>query len=544
MDHPTQPVPVQTINLTSVQSALMHLHEITDAGDGQQANAFMRAIINNLWTSIGFAPNPILSARYPTKLVGQHLLCWIKEFLTYNMNPNWFGWMTPFMCTEYTRICDINNYRKMQAFEWVYEAEAGELGPEGVYSAVLMPVLKVTSNGSIVSNWEVCPNGGMADKWESDNEGEEEGVSAADLQTAQVASRVVAGACLVGDCNDLHVVAGSLCQADLPQHVVEPSSSGIGDCHQIQKRKPHWGLVRKKIVAGLVFKAGLRHLGICCNGEPVRRNVARSEESILLSREVADDDVGMFQEHFEESSRWKYRNFSSDTCEGIDKTARLSKVTGMDASILQRQRTTIFRQIHPFIRQFCHPSIRENAVCSPSFRRDLSNLVGKFWLATSDPMSSDVDTGPSDEDGHDDKDMGYGVGMDGMDVDAPVPEGEPSRDKIGEEWRVASETRADSAGTQAAATLAGLVAYGASSDDGSGEEEEGEEEKAKANEEEVEVKKNAATGGEDERTSDTDDEREEEEEEEDVDQLNSGEEEDSAPKTKGDVLLFTPHAHC
>ncbi len=49
-----------------------------------------------------------------------------------------------------------------------------------------MPVLKVTSNGSIVSDWEARPkarpNGGMVDKWESDNEGEEEGVSAADLQ--------------------------------------------------------------------------------------------------------------------------------------------------------------------------------------------------------------------------------------------------------------------------------------------------------------------------------------------------------------------------
>ncbi len=45
------------------------------------------------------------------------------------------------------------------------KAEAGQLGPEAVYSAVLMPVLKVTSNGSIVSDWEAHPNGGMADEW-------------------------------------------------------------------------------------------------------------------------------------------------------------------------------------------------------------------------------------------------------------------------------------------------------------------------------------------------------------------------------------------
>ena len=86
MDHPTQPVAAQTVDLTSVQSALTCLREITDAGDGQQANAFMWAVINNLWTSIGSAPNPILSARYPTKLVGQHLLHWIKEFLAHNVS--------------------------------------------------------------------------------------------------------------------------------------------------------------------------------------------------------------------------------------------------------------------------------------------------------------------------------------------------------------------------------------------------------------------------------------------------------------------------
>ncbi|PBK90668.1 hypothetical protein ARMGADRAFT_1032211 [Armillaria gallica] len=182
MDHSTQPVPAQTVNLTSVQSALARLHEIIDTGDRQQANAFMQAIINNLWISIGSAPNPILSACYPTKLVGQHLLvetandALIKQVVLF-LDPNWFGQMMPFMCAEYARIHDINNYRKMWAFEWAYEAEAGQLGPKGMYSAVLMPVLKVTSNGSIVSDWEVHPNGRMVDEWESDDEGEEEGVS-------------------------------------------------------------------------------------------------------------------------------------------------------------------------------------------------------------------------------------------------------------------------------------------------------------------------------------------------------------------------------
>ncbi len=65
MDHPVQPAPAQTANLASVQSALACLSEITDAGDGQQANAFMWVVINNMWASIGSAPNPILSARYP-----------------------------------------------------------------------------------------------------------------------------------------------------------------------------------------------------------------------------------------------------------------------------------------------------------------------------------------------------------------------------------------------------------------------------------------------------------------------------------------------
>ncbi|PBL01895.1 hypothetical protein ARMGADRAFT_1071402 [Armillaria gallica] len=77
----------------------------------------------------------------------------IKQVVLF-LDPNWFGWMTPFMCAKYMRIRDINDYRKMWAFEQAYEAEAGELGPEGMYSVVLMPVLKVTSNGSIVSDWE------------------------------------------------------------------------------------------------------------------------------------------------------------------------------------------------------------------------------------------------------------------------------------------------------------------------------------------------------------------------------------------------------
>ncbi len=52
----------------------------------------------------------------------------------------------------------------------------------------------------------------------------------------------------------------------------------------------------------------------------------RNDESILLSKEAADDDGGMFQEHFEENLRWKSRNFSSDTCEGIVQV-RLYKIS-------------------------------------------------------------------------------------------------------------------------------------------------------------------------------------------------------------------------
>ncbi len=78
-------------------------------------------------------------------------------------------------------------------------------------------------------------------------------------------------------------------------------------------------------------------------------------------------------------------------------------------------------------------------------------------------MSSDVDTGPSNREGN--EDVGYGAAQPPtslMEVDLPAPEGEPSRNKTGEEWRVASETRADSAAMQAAATLAGLVVYSTS----------------------------------------------------------------------------------
>ncbi|KAK0245363.1 hypothetical protein EDD85DRAFT_783288 [Armillaria nabsnona] len=86
------------------------------------------------------------------------------------------------MCTEYAKIRDINNFRKVHAFEWAYEVEAGKLRPEGVYRVVLMPVLKVISSGSIVSDWEAHPNSRIGDKWESEEEEEEKRVSAVNLQ--------------------------------------------------------------------------------------------------------------------------------------------------------------------------------------------------------------------------------------------------------------------------------------------------------------------------------------------------------------------------
>ncbi len=71
-----------------------------------------------------------------------------------------------------------------------------------------------------------------------------------------------------------------------------------------------WGaLVLQKIKKHVYFNLQ--------NGRSARQNVARSDESILLSKEAADDDRGMFQEHFKENLRWKYRNFLSDTCEEI-----------------------------------------------------------------------------------------------------------------------------------------------------------------------------------------------------------------------------------
>ncbi len=65
------------------------------------------------------------------------------------------------------------------------------------------------------------------------------------------------------------------------------------------------------------------------------------------------------------------------------------------------------------------------------------------WLATSDPVSSDADTGPSDGEGNEDEDVGYGVAQrpaTPMDVDLAVPEGKPSGNETGEEWWVVSET--------------------------------------------------------------------------------------------------------
>ncbi|PBK88153.1 hypothetical protein ARMGADRAFT_1034122 [Armillaria gallica] len=419
MDHPTQPVPAQTVDLTSMQSPLACLHEITDAGDGRQANAFMWAIINNLWISIGSAPNPILSATYPTKLVGQHLLCWIKEFLAHN----------------------VSFYPSPHRAGPAHEVLAGLWDPSSFRSRD---------------------------------------------------------------------------QSAYSQHDYLNEGTPLG-------------VRRKKIVVGSVFKAGPRHMGISCkikkqvyfnlqNGKLAYGNVARSEESIVLSKEVADDNGGMFQEHFKENlsfltcpllkmatlpnftnfafrcgqevpSNWTeahaqslYDSILVDPIQSFtphltflqDKTAQITKVTGTDASTLRRQQATVFRQICPFIQQ-CY---------------DIN------WLATSDPMSSDADTGSSDSEAHEDEDEDEDPPAIPMDEDLTPSEGEDSGNEVGKEWQVASEI----------------------SDDGSGEEEE---------EEKVE--------GEDNKTSNTDDKREQEQEEQ-QDQLNSGEVLDSAPKTKDSIV--------
>ncbi|KAK0236485.1 hypothetical protein EDD85DRAFT_791783 [Armillaria nabsnona] len=455
MDHPTQPAPAQTTNLTSVQSALAHLREITNAGDGRQSNAFMWAVINNLCTSIGSTPNPILSACYPTKVVGRHLLRWIKEFLAHN------------------RLVE------------------------------------------------------------------------------------------------------SLCSVDPPLLVAGPSSFGIGDrsaCNRtiVRHAQPSdpiketlLELVRVKIVAGLVSKVGPSHLGKSCGNHIIQRCGSISAPCNSLNPSHLNMSAppnftnfafccgqGVPSDWTEDHTRSLYNSIIADPIQCTksawtpahicwmmksiwfcDKTARLSRVTGMDASALRRQRTAVFRWICPFICCFCHASIRENAVRSPSFCRDLSNLVGEYWLATSDPVSSDVDTGPSDGEGNRDEDLGYGVAQPPatpMDFDPPAPEGEPSGNELGKEWQVASEMRADLALAQAATTLAGLVAYGATSDDGSGEEEE------EVDKKQSEKEKNTAGRREDEKAGDADNEGEEEEEvEEEVNELQGGEVSDSAPKTKG-----------
>ncbi|PBK79422.1 hypothetical protein ARMGADRAFT_1093151 [Armillaria gallica] len=113
--------------------------------------------------------------------------------------------------------------------------------------------------------------------------------------------------------------------------------------------------------------------------------------------------------------------------------------------------------------------------------------------------------------GDGDEDAGYGAAQPPatpMDVDPPVPEGEPNRNETGEEWQVTSEMRADSVAAQEKLR----------------EENEGEVE------EEVKPKrKSSADRKEEEKDRDTDDKREEEEE---VDELEGGGVSDAAPALK------------
>ncbi|KAK0239618.1 hypothetical protein EDD85DRAFT_949468 [Armillaria nabsnona] len=155
------------------------------------------------------------------------------------------------------------------------------------------------------------------------------------------------------------------------------------------------------------------------------------------------------------------------------------------------------------------------------------SLANTGWLPVTPCPRTWVDTAPSDAEGDNNDDSCFGTSQPAaipMDVD---PTGPDEANNLCKEERVAEVVQADSVTTQAAATLAGLVAYGVSSDDGSGEEDE---EKEKASAEKSKKEKDAAARKEDEITGDADNEREEEEE---VDQLDGREVLDSAPKTKG-----------
>ncbi|SJL00957.1 uncharacterized protein ARMOST_04270 [Armillaria ostoyae] len=222
---------------------------------------------------------------------------------------------------------------------------------------------------------------------------------------------------------------------------------------------------------------------------------------------------------------------------GSDKTARLSKVTGVEAATLRGQRASVFRRIRPFIRRYCNATVKENVVRSPTFRRDLSALSGEFWLAASDPVSSDADTGPSDVE-DDGQDIGFGADFppaDVMDVDTV-------EERVDEEWVVEEEMVErervveeidDMPAARAARTLAGLVEYGASDDDASGEDEEEIEKERTRVDEEARRKKIAAGKKKEKKGDDADDEREEDEE---FDQLEGGQESDGAgppPNVKG-----------
>ncbi|PBK88808.1 hypothetical protein ARMGADRAFT_1033788 [Armillaria gallica] len=474
-------------------------------------------------TSIGSTPNPILSAHYSTKLVGQHLLHWVKEFLAHNvykachshmrhtdiviyksysvetandtlikqvvlfLDPNWFGQMTLFMCTE-----------KMRAFEQAYEMEAGELGPEGMYSAVLMPVLKATSNGSIVSNWEACPNGGMADKWESDD-GEEEKVDSplhvVDPSSFAIRDQSACNCMIICHARSLDLNEGILLgiskEEDSGRLSLQgrPEAPGKMLCESSKWVKYDW-LEEPE-------HSGLGHISVPENQEAcifqlaewklAWWNVARSEESILLSKEVADDDEGMFPEHFKENL--------SDVCEEIPGVpsdwTEYTKNAWTPAHIWWMMKSIWFCGD----RHGCFHSAKaadNHLQADPPFclvvlpTQYLRERSG-FWLATGDPMSSDMDTGPSNGEGNIDKDVGYRVVQPPttlMNIDPPAPEGEPSRNKT--------------------------VVYKASSDNGSREDKT--EDKVEVKKEVKPKKKSGADRKKEEKDHDTDNEREEEEE--------------------------------
>ncbi|KAK0462732.1 hypothetical protein IW261DRAFT_1428050 [Armillaria novae-zelandiae] len=141
------------LDYTSVESTVTHLSTLTNAKNGPSANTLIAKCIYKACKQ-HMCKMDIIVYTDRVNALNHTLMCQAVLFLS----PQWFHWMTTFMCWEYICIHDMHSSCKAVAFEKAYYAHHMAHGlseDDDVFLASLEPWLWISPSEAIIPDWEV-----------------------------------------------------------------------------------------------------------------------------------------------------------------------------------------------------------------------------------------------------------------------------------------------------------------------------------------------------------------------------------------------------